>query len=188
MVAKGSQIKKRQRRSRLPETKQSEVVARKLSGQSERKISRDTGISRKAIARITTGSEYQEIIQRYRREALELVPDSLKVIKQALAETLNPLDDPEFEPEKFEKITVIDGKDLHKKLNDAFKRGYRQGLKSGADGLKAALGSMSGTNVFTSRQHVEVEAGGKLDGMSPDEVNGRIRELEKRKKELAALE
>lgn len=144
-MSKSSQIKKRQRRSRIPESKQSEVVARKLSGQSERPISRETGISRQAIARIATGSEYRDIVQRHRPEALELVPDSLKVIKKALTETLNPQGDPEPEQEKFGKIEVLDGKDLRRKLDDAYRRGYRQGLKRGSDGLKAALGSVAGT-------------------------------------------
>lgn len=171
----------KKRKPRYDATRKAEVIAKKVQGKSEREIALDLKMSRNTVAKITSDEEYNAVIEHYRREATKLIAPSLRILEQALLLE----DEPDAPPEKFEKITVIDDKELRKKLNDAYRRGYRRGLKSGADGLKASLGVAIGTQVFRTRSQsdVSVKPADAIDKLGDRELDARIREAEQRLKE-----
>lgn len=182
-----SQSKKKKRAPRYSEAKKTEVVARKVRGESERGIARDLGMSRNTVAKIRNDGELKEVVASYRREATKLIELAMKVLEKTLAQT-EP-DEIEGAEEKFAKIEVVDGRELSRLLRRTRKNGWKEGFKTGSDGLKAAIASMNGMNVFTCRQHVEVESGANpFEGMSAEELEARIAELDERKKMLKAVE
>lgn len=174
-----SQSKKKKREPRYSEAKKAEVVARKVQGQSERTIARDLGMSRNTVAKIRNDADFREVIFSYRHEATKLIAPALAVLEKTLAQTDEP---EEIEEEKFAKIEVLDGKELARLLRRTRRNAWREGFKAGSDGLKAAIASMNGMNVFTSRQQVEVDTGqDPFEGMSAEELKGRLDELEMRR-------
>lgn len=151
-------------------------------GQSERGIAHDLGMSRNTVSKIRIDADYRNVVVSYRREATKLIEPAMKVLEKTLAQTEEP---EEVEDLKPSKIEVLDGKELAKMLRRARRDAWRQGFKAGADGLKAAMGTLGGTNVFTSRQHVEMETGSDpLGKLSAEELRARIKELEARSKEI----
>lgn len=182
-----SQSKTKRRAPRYSGAKKTEVVARKVQGQSERGIARDLGMSRNTVARIRNDAEFREIVASYRHEATRLIEPAMKVLEKTLAQA-EP-DEIEGAEEKFAKIEVLDGKELSRLLRRTRRNAWREGFKAGFGGLKAAIASMNGMNVFTSRQHVEVEPGANpFEDMSKEELDAQITALEARAKELKGIE
>jgi hypothetical protein len=179
-----SQSQKKKRTPRYSEAKKAEVLARKVQGESERSIALNLGMSRNTVARIRDDREFRNIVAAYRREAAKLIEPALKVLEKTLAQ----IEPEEIEDREFSKIEVLDGKELARLLRRTRRNAWKEGFKAGADGLKAALGTLGGTNVFTSRQQVEVETGqDPLEGMSQEELDAHIKALEERKAQLEAV-
>jgi hypothetical protein len=177
-----SQSKKKKRTPRYSEAKKAEVLSRKVQGESERSIALNLGMSRNTVSKIRDDREFRNIVGAYRLEAAKLIEPALKVLEMTLDQTDGP---EEVEDREFSKIEVIDGKELAKMIRRARKDAWKQGFKAGADGLKAALGTLGGTSVFTSRQQVEVETGqDPFEGMSQEELDARIKALHERIKQL----
>jgi transposase-like protein len=90
--------KRGQRKGRpyTPKPKQARIIARHLSGQSDREIARQEGVSRGTVYRVRAQSENLMLLQSYRDMILDLVPASIKglgklirrVDRQAIIETL----------------------------------------------------------------------------------------------------
>lgn len=177
---------RKKRKPRYDALRKAEVIARKAQGESERGISRALKMSRNTVSRITSDEEYNAIIEHYRRQATKLIDPSLRILERALLLE----DEPAPPPEKFEKITVIGGKDLQKRLTDAYKRGYRRGLRSGTDSLKAAISALGGTQIFTSRQQTDltVKPADGIDKLTDDQLDASILAAEQRLKEAKASE
>jgi transcriptional regulator with XRE-family HTH domain len=181
-----SQSRKKKRTPRYSEAKKAEVRARKVQGESERSIALYLGMSRNTVARIRDDREFRNIVGAYRREAAKLIEPALKVLEKTLDQTDGP---EEVEDREFSKIEVLDGKELAKMIRRVRRDAWKQGFKAGADGLKAALGTLGGTSVFTSRQHVEVETGqDPFEGMSLEELESQLQVLYAHKSRLQAIE
>lgn len=180
-----SQSKKQKRAPRYSAARKAAVVARKVKGQSERGIARDLGMSRNTVAKIRNDGEFREVVASYRREATKLIAPTMAVLEKTLAQA----EPEEVEEQKFGKIEVRDGKELARLLQRTQRNAWKAGFKAGSDGLKAAIASMNGMNVFTSRQQVEVESGAdSFEGMSAEELEARIDELEVRNFRLSTPE
>ena len=70
-------------------------------------------------------------------------------------------------------IEVLDGDDLKRRLDQAFKRG----LSAGLDALKAATDVLKGSQVFVTREEKDVTVADETRSLSPDERKARIDEL-----------
>jgi transposase len=90
--------KRGQRKGRpyTPKPKQARIIARHLSGQSDREIAKQEGVSRGTIYRIRSQSENAMLLQSFREMILDIVPDAIKGLaklvkerdRQAIIETL----------------------------------------------------------------------------------------------------
>jgi hypothetical protein len=60
------------------------VIARHVSGESDRRISREEQIDRGTVARLLSAEEGAALIARYREQLLDLVPKAIGVYKQLL--------------------------------------------------------------------------------------------------------
>lgn len=146
-------------------------------------------MARQTVRRITTDVEYREVIEGYRRQVMEeLVPPSLEVVKEALSLEKEP--EPKPPALKFKKIEVLDGKTLQKMLDDAYQRGRRAALRRGLSGLKAALATLGGSQIFVNKSQADIAMNPPdgVDKLGDRELDERIRETEQRLKKAQAAE
>ena len=68
-----------------PEPVQGRVIARHLTGQSNRRIADEEGIDRKTVGRILTRREVVERIAQYQQRLLSMVPEAMHVYRDALS-------------------------------------------------------------------------------------------------------
>jgi hypothetical protein len=115
----------------------------------------------------------------FRPEVLGIVPKALKVYHKALDLVLGEDEPQSTEPEKIE---VLDGNDLKRRLDHAYKRG----LSAGMDALKAATETLKGSQVFTQRQDVAVEEKKPVHLLTAEELEAEVlKAIESRNKRLA---
>jgi hypothetical protein len=95
-MKKSTKQGQRKGRPYTPKPKQATIIARHLSGQSDREITRQEGVSRGTVYRVRAQSENLMLVQSYREMILDLVPAAIKglrklirkVDRQAIIETL----------------------------------------------------------------------------------------------------
>ncbi len=159
----------KRRKSRKSGTVRATVVARKILGDSNRKIARDLGINRETVGRIIDDSEYREIVKSHRQEILDLIPKAIR----AYRETLDGLDTPAYLKPDAKPIEVLDGGELKKRLEEA----YRAGLSKGLDVVRVAGDVLRGTQALTSKEEVAVSVEQQARSLTPEERKAEIEAL-----------
>ncbi len=161
----------RQKKARgpyTPEATQTRVIVKKIAGKTNSAIAREEGIDRHTCGRILNDSQYRDLIKAFRPEVRGIVPKALKVFNKALDLVTEEVPAP---PAGTEKIEVLDGDELRRRLDQAYKRG----LAAGLDGMKAATETLKGSQVFTQRQEVAVEEK-PIRTISEEELEARYQE------------
>ena len=160
---------KRQRRPYTPESTQTRILAKAIAGESNSEIARQEGLDRGTIRRILSRSEFQNIIQEHRQQVLELIPDSIRLFRKALKTSLGDESLP-AEPVGAEKIAVLDGEELKRMLDAAFKRGAASAL----DGMRAASETLKGLQVLVGKQEADLTIQDEARQLSDEERRARI--------------
>lgn len=68
----------------IPKTRQARVVGRALAGQSRRTIAREEGLHRDTVARILSQPEFQNIIESFRSQMVDLLPEVIRTYRHHL--------------------------------------------------------------------------------------------------------
>ncbi len=152
-----------------PEATQSRIIAKKITGKTNSAIAREEGVARSTVREILGHRQYQEIVRAHRQEVLDLIPGSIGVFRKAI----EGVEAGDMQASGTKPIEVLDGDDLKRRLDQAFKRG----LSAGLDALKAATDVLKGSQVFVTREEKDVTVADETRAMSPEEREARIAEL-----------
>jgi len=78
------QMPPKKRRSYTPDPVRSRIIARHVSGQSNREIAKEEGIDRDTVSQVLSQDEVVEMMQSYRSRLLEMLPKAITVYQQLL--------------------------------------------------------------------------------------------------------
>ena len=147
-----------------PETTQTRIIAKKLAGETNSAIAREVGVDRSTVREILSHKKYRELVEEFRPDVLGIIPKALRVYNKALDMALEGVaEDPPKDPQKIE---VLDGAELKRRIDQAYKRG----LAAGMDAVKAATETLKGSQVFSQRQEVAVEEQKPVHELSDEEL------------------
>jgi predicted transcriptional regulator len=169
--------KKLPRKLNTPESRQVQVIAKKMVGKTDSEIGRELGMSHHTIGKILTRTQYKDIIRQYQAEALELIAPSLRVYRRAVSE------EAESVPSKAEGSPEEVGKTA---LQRMLEHQYRVGYKAGTDALSAARDSLKGTQVFINKTEFQPSED-PVDEMSLEQLESQLQVLYARKSQLEAV-
>jgi predicted transcriptional regulator len=162
------------RRSYKSEMQQTRVLAKKIAGATITEIAKSEGIARPTVRKILSDKQYQEIVKEHRQTVLDLIPNSIRAYRTAL----DGVDVPEGVAPKSEKIEVLDGDELKRRMDQA----YRKGLAAGMDAVKVATEVLKGTQVLVTKRDLNAKVEDEdLSKLSKEELCAELA------KELQAL-